>query len=170
MHDCYRLARRSAGALLIGLGALLGVSAAGASEINAHVPLVLHGGPGESFVVRSRVEPGSAISVLWCNGDATWCLVRYGDGLQGWAPISSLKAAPRPPKGKAEAPAGASPAGGTPHAPPAASPQANAVAPSGNPSPDTGGGSAPASSVAINVGGGGGSVSTPAASISVKTP
>jgi uncharacterized protein YgiM (DUF1202 family) len=169
MHDCCRLARRTAGALLISLGAL-GVSAAGATEINAHAPLVLHGGPGESFPVRSRIEPGRAISVLWCNGDATWCLVRYGDGQQGWAPISSLKATPSPPKDKAGAPAGASPVDGTPEKIPAASPQAETVAPSGNPSSNAGGGGATDSPVAINVGGGGGSVSTPAASISVKTP
>jgi hypothetical protein len=95
--------------------------------------------------------------------------VRYGDGQQGWAPISSLKATPSPPKDKAGAPAGASPVDGRPEKIPAASPQAEAVAPSDDHS-NAGGGGAPDSPVAINVGSGGGSVSTPAASISVKTP
>jgi hypothetical protein len=94
--------------------------------------------------------------------------VRYGDGQQGWAPISSLTATPSPPKDKPGAPAGASPVDGTPEKIPAASPQAEAVAPSDDLS--NAGGGAPDSPVAINVGSGGGSVSTPAASISAKTP
>ncbi|MDR3472714.1 MAG: SH3 domain-containing protein [Devosia sp.] len=69
----------------------LNVSAAVSGELFTHANLSLHRGPGRNFVVTSTVPTGTAVTVLWCNGDADWCLVDSGQS-HGWAPIGDLKA------------------------------------------------------------------------------
>ena len=71
--------------------AAAGISAARAGQIYTHSPLTLRGGPDDGFAVTEKVDSGTQIDVLWCNGGSSWCLVQHETG-QGWAPITSLKA------------------------------------------------------------------------------
>lgn len=77
---------------MAGATLMVGVTAVPASELNAHTPLTLRSGPGERFGVHSTLQPGARIDVLWCNAEATWCLVQGEGNGQGWAPITKLQA------------------------------------------------------------------------------
>ena len=61
-----------------------------AGQLYAHSDIELHSGPGPKFHVLGSVPQGTAITVLWCNGTADWCLL--DDGIdQGWAMIDQIR-------------------------------------------------------------------------------
>lgn len=68
---------------------LLGHGAARATQLLVHQPLTLHGGPGTAFSVLATLSSGTKVEVLWCNAQASWCLVENGD-IEGWAPRAEL--------------------------------------------------------------------------------
>jgi hypothetical protein len=68
---------------------LPGSCAALASQLVAHAPITLFRGPGGGFRPTGTLAANSELNVLWCTGDATWCLVQ-GDEAEGWAPSASL--------------------------------------------------------------------------------
>jgi uncharacterized protein YraI len=76
--------------LAVALGLVLfGVPGARATQILVHGPLSLYGGPGEAFSVLATVAAGAKVEVLWCNAEASWCLVQNG-AAEGWAPRDAL--------------------------------------------------------------------------------
>jgi uncharacterized protein YraI len=94
------------GLLWLGHGA-----AARATQLLVHQPLTLHGGPGTAFSVLATLASGTRVEVLWCNAQASWCLVENGD-VEGWAPRAELithDASSAPASGNTTSTAGASP-------------------------------------------------------------
>jgi hypothetical protein len=76
--------------LVLAVGLLwLGPSAARATQLLVHQPLTLHGGPGTAFSVLATLASGTKVEVLWCNAQASWCLVENGE-VEGWAPRAEL--------------------------------------------------------------------------------
>ena len=76
--------------LAVALGLILfGMPGARATQIIAHGPLNLYGGPGDAFSVLATVAAGTKVEVLWCNAEANWCLVQ-DDAAEGWAPRDAL--------------------------------------------------------------------------------
>ena len=84
-------------ALVLPLAALTFVLPASApavaTQLVAHAPIDLFRGPGEGFDRSDTVAADSKVTVLWCTGDASWCLVQAG-AFQGWAPSASLISRP----------------------------------------------------------------------------
>lgn len=68
---------------------LLGSSGVRATQILAHAPLTLYGGPGDAFSVLATLAAGAKVEILWCNAEATWCRVQ-NDSVEGWAPRDAL--------------------------------------------------------------------------------
>ena len=64
-------------------------SRAWGSELVAHRLIALFQGPGEGFRQTGKIAADSKVNVLWCNGDASWCLVQ-GEDAEGWAPSASV--------------------------------------------------------------------------------
>jgi uncharacterized protein YraI len=60
-----------------------------ATQLLVHQPLTLHGGPGTAFSVLATLASGTKVEVLWCNAQASWCLVENGE-VEGWAPRAEL--------------------------------------------------------------------------------
>jgi uncharacterized protein YraI len=76
--------------VLLAIGVLwLGHGAARATQLLVHQPLTLHGGPGTAFSVLATLASGTKVEVLWCNAQASWCLVENGE-VEGWAPRAEL--------------------------------------------------------------------------------
>lgn len=76
--------------VMVAVGVLwLGQSGARATQLLVHQPLTLHGGPGTAFSVLATLASGTKVDVLWCNAEATWCLVEDG-AVEGWAPRAEL--------------------------------------------------------------------------------
>jgi hypothetical protein len=125
-------------------------------ELYAHAALSLHKGPGARFGVASTVPAGTAITVLWCNASADWCLLDSG-AAQGWAPIADITA--KGDKADESNPAVA----GTQSVSPGTTASAGDTA-------SAGGGAA---TVAVSVGGSNGisvGVASPAGSVNAKLP
>jgi uncharacterized protein YraI len=76
--------------LVVAVGVLwLGQGGARATQLLVHQPLTLHGGPGAAFSVLATLASGTKVEVLWCNAEASWCLVENGE-VEGWAPRAEL--------------------------------------------------------------------------------
>jgi len=76
--------------LALAVGVLwLGAGGARATQLLVHQPLTLHGGPGTAFSVLATLASGTKVEVLWCNAQASWCLVENGE-VEGWAPRAEL--------------------------------------------------------------------------------
>ena len=121
-----------------------------AGQLYTHGPIELHAGPGAKFRTLANLSAGTAVTVLWCNGTADWCLL--DDGIdQGWAPIDDIR--------------GQSIAGGESLGKQGTSGGALTL-------PDKGvsAGSEPGGGVQSGSGGVGISITTPGVSLSVKVP
>jgi len=123
--------------LVLAVGVLwLGHGSARATQLLVHQPLTLHGGPGSAFSVLATLASGTKVEVLWCNAEASWCLVDNGE-VEGWAPRAELitrdASANQPASGKASSSGATASSGGG-----ASAPAASVVGPPA--SPNTGGG------------------------------
>jgi uncharacterized protein YgiM (DUF1202 family) len=70
-------------------GLLLGIGGARATQVVAHQPLTLYGGPSDAFSALATIATGAKVEILWCNAEATWCLVQ-NSGAEGWVPRGDL--------------------------------------------------------------------------------
>src|SRR3569623_197750 len=143
-------------ATIVAMGTL-GIAGAGAGgQLYTHDQVTLRRGPNVRFVALGALPAGTEVNVLWCTASTEWCMVQRG-GLQGWAPVASLKSSGLDGSGSNDRRKGATAAAGTPPAAPSAD-------------------QAPASAATINAGaslggnGVSGSASSGGASVSVRVP